>query len=125
MSLTKPTERYRRLSYWHDTVPGPLEPADPLDGDIEADVAIAGAGLTGMWTAYYLNRANPGLRIALCEADIAVIHRRFGDNFQGVASVHRRRPSDSPCTIDTVRSGATVSVGIEKVVLESCASVVA
>jgi len=71
MSLTKPTERYRRLSYWHDTVPGPLEPADPLDGDIEADVAIAGAGLTGMWTAYYLNRANPGLRIALCEADIA------------------------------------------------------
>jgi glycine/D-amino acid oxidase-like deaminating enzyme len=62
---------YRGLSFWHDTVPGSLEPADPLSGDAEADVAIAGAGLTGMWTAYYLNRAEPGLRIVLCEAEIA------------------------------------------------------
>jgi glycine/D-amino acid oxidase-like deaminating enzyme len=62
---------YRRLSFWHDTVPGSLEPGEPLDGDTEADVAIAGAGLTGMWTAYYLNKAEPGLRIAICETEIA------------------------------------------------------
>jgi len=62
---------YRRLSFWHDTVPGSLEPGLSLDGDTEADVAIAGAGLTGMWTAYYLTRANPGLRIVLCEREIA------------------------------------------------------
>ena len=64
-------EEYRRLSFWHDTVPGSLEPAASLDGDTEADVAIVGAGLTGMWTAYYLSMANPELRIVLCEREIA------------------------------------------------------
>src|SRR6266702_4044109 len=62
---------YRKLSFWHDTVPGTLEPGDPLPGDLEADVAIAGAGYTGLWTAYYLSRADPGLKIAVCERDIA------------------------------------------------------
>ena len=65
------TDDYRGLSFWHDTVPGPLDPAPSLHGDTEADVAIVGAGLTGMWTAYYLNKADPGLRIALCEREIA------------------------------------------------------
>jgi glycine/D-amino acid oxidase-like deaminating enzyme len=64
-------EDYRRLSFWHDTVPGPLEPAASLDCDTDADVAIAGAGLTGMWTAYYLNRADPQCKIVLCEREIA------------------------------------------------------
>ena len=64
-------DTYRKLSFWHDTVPGSLEPADPLAGDLEADVAIAGAGYTGLWTAYYLAQADPGLTIAVCERDIA------------------------------------------------------
>ena len=64
-------DEYRRLSFWHDSAPGQLEPAAGLDGDTEADVAIAGAGLTGMWTAYYLSKADPGLRIVLCEREIA------------------------------------------------------
>src|SRR5215472_11234629 len=62
---------YRKLSFWHDTVPGTLEPGDPLPADLDADVAIAGAGYTGLWTAYYLSRADPGLKIAVCERDIA------------------------------------------------------
>jgi glycine/D-amino acid oxidase-like deaminating enzyme len=65
------TDRYRRLSFWHDTVPGTLEPGDPLTGDLDADVAIAGAGYTGLWTAYYLSEADPSLKIAICERDIA------------------------------------------------------
>jgi glycine/D-amino acid oxidase-like deaminating enzyme len=69
---TMPTdETYRSLSYWLDTVPGPLAPADPLPGDADVDVAIAGAGLTGLWTAYYLATARPDLRVAVCEAQIA------------------------------------------------------
>jgi len=35
------------------------------------DVAIVGAGYTGLWTAYYLRRADPGLRVALVEAEVA------------------------------------------------------
>src|SRR5215467_11744714 len=64
-------EEYRKLSFWHDTVPGTLEPGDPLPGDLDVDVAIAGAGYTGMWTAYYLSRADPTLKIAACDRDIA------------------------------------------------------
>src|SRR3984957_18237897 len=62
---------YRQLSFWHDTVPGSLDPAPALAADTQADVAIVGAGLTGLWTAYYLNRADPELRIVLCEREIA------------------------------------------------------
>jgi glycine/D-amino acid oxidase-like deaminating enzyme len=71
MVAMPPADTYRKLSFWHDTVPGSLEPGDPLPGDLEADVAIAGAGYTGLWTAYYLSRADPGLSIAVCERDIA------------------------------------------------------
>jgi glycine/D-amino acid oxidase-like deaminating enzyme len=64
-------DRFRSLSFWHDSVPGPLTPGDPLPGDIQADVAIVGAGLTGLWTAYYLAKRDPGLRIVVCERQIA------------------------------------------------------
>jgi glycine/D-amino acid oxidase-like deaminating enzyme len=64
-------DEYRRLSFWHDTVPGSLEPGAPLTEDTDADVAIVGAGLTGMWTAYYLSKASPGMRIVVCEREIA------------------------------------------------------
>ena len=62
---------YRSLSYWLSSVPGDLSPAAPLPGDLDVDVAIAGAGFTGLWTAYYLASASPGLRIAVCEREIA------------------------------------------------------
>jgi glycine/D-amino acid oxidase-like deaminating enzyme len=62
---------YRKLSLWLDTVPGSLEPGLPLPGDRDVDVAIVGAGFTGLWTAYYLSHADPGLRIAICEQEIA------------------------------------------------------
>src|SRR5215472_4293367 len=64
-------QTYRPVSFWLDTVPGTLAPGEVLPGDLTVDVAIAGAGLTGLWTAYYLATTQPGLRIALCEAQIA------------------------------------------------------
>jgi glycine/D-amino acid oxidase-like deaminating enzyme len=62
---------YRQLSLWFDQVPGSLAPRAPLPGDLDVDVAIVGAGYTGLWTAYYLQAADPTLRIALIEAEIA------------------------------------------------------
>ena len=38
---------------------------------MQVDVAIVGAGYTGLWTAYYLHRADPTLRIAILESEIA------------------------------------------------------
>ncbi len=43
-----PASPYRSLSYWHDTVPDPLEPRPPLPADLEVDVSIVGAGYTGL-----------------------------------------------------------------------------
>jgi glycine/D-amino acid oxidase-like deaminating enzyme len=57
-------------SLWEATAP-PATPRASLDGDLDVDVAIVGAGFTGLWTAYYLARADPSLRIAVCEAEVA------------------------------------------------------
>ncbi len=47
-----------------DPVPGPA-----LTSDIEVDVAIVGGGFSGLWTAYYLIRQDPTLRIAVIDRD--------------------------------------------------------
>ncbi|MGO9341620.1 MAG: NAD(P)/FAD-dependent oxidoreductase [Acidimicrobiales bacterium] len=43
----------------------------PLDGDTQADVAIVGAGYTGLWTAHYLSSLDPSLRIVVLENAVA------------------------------------------------------
>ena len=48
-----------------------LAPRPPLDGDAEVDVAIVGAGFTGLWTAYHLLRDDPGLRVLVVERQVA------------------------------------------------------
>jgi glycine/D-amino acid oxidase-like deaminating enzyme len=60
-------------SLWHDTLPdGDLDHRRPaLPGPTEADVAIVGAGYTGLWTAYYLARRDPSLRIVVLEREFA------------------------------------------------------
>ncbi len=62
---------YRGLSFWHETAPGRLDPRPPLRGNVRADVAIVGAGFTGLWTALSLAAADPSLRIAVLEREIA------------------------------------------------------
>jgi glycine/D-amino acid oxidase-like deaminating enzyme len=42
-----------------------------LPGSTQADVCIVGAGYTGLWTAYYLKRADPGLRIVILDRAFA------------------------------------------------------
>lgn len=56
------------VSHWFAEPPSP-RPA--LPGDRDADVCIVGAGYTGLWTAYYLKRADPSLRISVLEARFA------------------------------------------------------
>lgn len=60
--------RNGRVSHWFDTLP---TPRPRLPGDRDADVCIVGAGYTGLWTAYYLKKADPGLRVTVLEARFA------------------------------------------------------
>ena len=62
---------YRSVSYWLETSGEDLTPRPALDGSTDADVAILGAGMTGLWTAFYLNRRDPSRRIVILERDIA------------------------------------------------------
>src|SRR6185312_7296735 len=63
--------RTGELGFWWRSLGGPPPPRAPLPGPLEADVAIVGAGFTGLWTAYYLKRARPALRIVVLEAEQA------------------------------------------------------
>jgi glycine/D-amino acid oxidase-like deaminating enzyme len=56
------------VSFWQSVL-GPQPAGTALPGDISVDVAIAGGGFTGLWTAYYLARADPSLKIAVLEAE--------------------------------------------------------
>ncbi|HEV2727983.1 MAG TPA: FAD-dependent oxidoreductase, partial [Solirubrobacterales bacterium] len=60
-------------SLWHETLPDGdlLTPRPQLRGPTEADVAVVGGGYTGLWTAYYLARRDPNLRIVVLERDFA------------------------------------------------------
>src|SRR5882672_5071330 len=46
-------------------------PAQPLHGDREADVAIVGAGLTGLWAALTLKQLEPGTAVTVVEQGTA------------------------------------------------------
>lgn len=54
------------ISFWYadDGLPTARE---PLTSDATADVCIVGGGYTGLWTAYYLKKAAPFLRVTILE----------------------------------------------------------
>jgi len=62
---------YRSISYWFDSLGAEPELRSPLPGDRDVDVAIVGGGFTGLWTAYYLMRADPSCRVAVIERETA------------------------------------------------------
>nr|WP_055516555.1 FAD-dependent oxidoreductase [Streptomyces ossamyceticus] len=62
--------RNGEVSFWYRDDPVTSRRA-PLPHDVTVDVAIVGAGLTGLWTAYYLKRARPDLHIVVIEREFA------------------------------------------------------
>ena len=62
---------YSSYSFWLETCGDDLTPRAPLDGSTSVDVAILGAGYSGLWTAYYLLQRDPSLKIAIVEKEIA------------------------------------------------------
>jgi glycine/D-amino acid oxidase-like deaminating enzyme len=55
--------------YWLDR-PRPAE-APPLDGSVEADLAIVGGGFTGLWAAVQAKQERPEREVVLLEAETA------------------------------------------------------
>jgi len=46
-----------------------LQPVFPaLDGERQFDALVVGGGFTGLWAAYHLKRADPGLKVGLVES---------------------------------------------------------
>jgi glycine/D-amino acid oxidase-like deaminating enzyme len=78
-------------SFWFGELGGAPSPRPSLPGPLECDVAVVGAGYTGLWTAYYLKRADPGLRVVVLEREFAgygASGRNGGWVVGAVAGVH-------------------------------------
>ena len=69
MTSTEARTGISNTVYWRETED--VEPGPPLRGAHTADVCIVGGGYTGLWTAYYLKKAEPGLDVHVLEADYA------------------------------------------------------
>jgi len=90
-----------------------VEPRPPLDGDLEADVVVAGGGFAGMWTAWQLLERAPATRVVLLEADLcghgpSGRNGGFADSLRFAAPRLRRMAGD-----DGAR--ATIAASLESV----------
>jgi glycine/D-amino acid oxidase-like deaminating enzyme len=47
----------------------PYAPNPPLEQDARVDVAVVGAGFTGLWTAYLLLKRHPGIKLIVLEKE--------------------------------------------------------
>ena len=65
---TRERPPFHNGSYWFDTLDNLEAPVPPATLPDSVDVAIVGGGYTGLWTAYYLSRENPALKIAVFES---------------------------------------------------------
>ncbi|MEO6651132.1 MAG: FAD-dependent oxidoreductase [Ilumatobacteraceae bacterium] len=61
-------------SLWEDTLPGGERVTILASTDDRIDVAVVGAGFTGLWTAWYLLQHDPSLRVTVFERE----HVGFG-----------------------------------------------
>ena len=85
------------ISFWYADIGLPKTRRKALAGDTAVDVAIIGAGYTGLWSAYYLKKADPSLNILVIEKEFAgfgASGRNGGWLSGGVAWNHARYAAD-------------------------------
>ena len=58
------------VSFWLDDPAAP-KPEPPLTGTLHADLAVVGAGFTGLWTALLAKQADPALGVVVLEGERA------------------------------------------------------
>lgn len=59
------------VSFWYADIGLPKQHRPMMTPDHRSDIAIIGAGFTGLWTAYYLKMAQPDLSITIIEKEFA------------------------------------------------------
>jgi glycine/D-amino acid oxidase-like deaminating enzyme len=109
---------YASCSFWLESCGDRLIPRPSLDRSIDCDVAILGAGYTGLWTAYYLLKRRPGLRVVLLEKEIA----GFGASGRnggwcssklniGLDLLEERHGRAAACCLHEAMHGAVLEIG--------------
>ena len=77
----------KKAPLWWEAIEASVTRA-ALDGDRSTDIAIVGAGFTGLWTAYYLSNLDPSLSITVIEKD----HVGFGASGRNGGWCHSEYP---------------------------------
>jgi len=113
------------VSHWWQQIGGAPTLRPALPGALTVDVAIVGAGYTGLWTAYYLLQRDPSLRVAVVEREIAgfgasgrnggTVGNRFPVGLRRMAQLFGREPA-----IDVQRAIGTVVDEIAGVAEREC-----
>lgn len=61
---------WKNISLWMDQLDS-FDARPELENDCQVDVAIMGAGFTGLWTAYYLKKQQSDLNVVILESEVA------------------------------------------------------
>ena len=72
-------------SYWIDSYPDILENHQKLDKNIETDICIVGAGITGITCAYYLSKQ--GFKVVVLDKD-KIANHTTGNTTAKITSQH-------------------------------------
>ncbi len=107
------------------------EPDAPLEGDVQADVVIVGGGFSGLWTAYHLLKADPGMTVIVIEGSavgygasgrnggfaMTLIHRSIGDLVDAVgpegAKALHEKAVEAVQTIGTVCEAENINADLQ------------
>lgn len=76
-----------RRPFWWEAVDARATRSS-LDGDLDVDVVIVGAGFTGLWTAYYLKEHQPDMSVVVVESR----HVGFGASGRNGGWCHAEYP---------------------------------
>ncbi len=107
--------RHTRHGWWLEDA-GAVTPTRPLEGDTSADVVVVGGGYLGMWTAWQLLELEPGLDVALLEAEVcghgpSGRNGGFCETLWGDADTLRERAGDA-AALAVCRASADAVHGI-------------
>ena len=91
-SSRRPGSSCDRLPVRREDQAGPGRRRSALEGRLTADVVVVGAGLTGLWTAYYLAERDPSLAVVVLEAGARRVRRERCATVAGARRCSPPRP---------------------------------